>query len=96
MTINFFKSHLNCKLSYAQERIVDFLEVHDEVTGAELYKLSSKKSDPLKQLLDKGVVIKNEDGKYQLKSDMLHDMTHGHVLNVVTLKMRKVKNEFFD
>lgn len=60
-----YKPPRNIAIGYAQERIVKHLKEHGEATGNELYKLSSKKSKPLSQLIEKGIVYR-KNKKYKL------------------------------
>lgn len=63
-------------LGYAQEKICQYLKEHDEAPGFELYKLSGKKSKPLKQLLEKSIVIKLDNGRYQLRRKTVKCVRH--------------------
>jgi hypothetical protein len=70
MTIYFYNPLPKIGLGYAHQRIYDYLKKHGGALSSELYKLSGKKSNPLKYLLEKGIVIKNTMGIYELRKEV--------------------------
>lgn len=70
MKIYTYKPLPNFALGHAEQRIYDYLKEKREARATELYRLSSKRSEPLNRLLERGIVIKTEGGKYRLRKEV--------------------------
>lgn len=77
MGLYIYKPIRKIALSYAEDRIIKYLKEHNEAKSFDIYKISSKRSKPLKSLLEKEIVIKNERGKYQLRKEVRYFRDNG-------------------
>lgn len=54
------------KYGYAERKIIEYLQAHEEATATELYRITNNRVEPLKNLLNRKIVYKTKNRKYIL------------------------------